>query len=424
MTTAVAVVWDNGSKRYYPFDLNTYSFGSAYGSASLSDINASPTPTPDGKAFIALDDNHVVLISTTGAWPDAYVTQPDQRAVAVSPDGSTVWVTDYSAGTAHPYAIDTTAGTITAGTPLPVGPQAYGLAITPDGGTLIVGFYNSSGNISFYDIATRTLIRTVASGTIYTYGMVVSPDSSTVYVNGYTADTIVPIDISTGVVGSFTAPTELQEINQMVIDSGGQWFATASLHTGGGAMITAQSLPGAGLLLFEELDLNPNTNSVSFAPDREHVLFAVEDGPLCTYETATWNLVNSDDTRSDPNATFLPDQAPTASFTSIIAGLSVAFTDTSTSPAGTIAAWAWEFGDSNTSTAQNPTHVYAAGGTYTVTLTVTNSAGTSTTQTFTGQTVSNNGGPSAMASQPVTVSDLGSWSTASQSNWSGQGPVV
>ena len=96
----------------------------------------------------------------------------------------------------------------------------------------------------------------------------------------------------------------------------------------------------------------------------------------------------------------------------------------STTPVGTIAAWAWDFGDSNTSTAQNPTHVYAAGGTYTVTLTVTNSAGTSTTQTFTGQTVSNNGGPSAMASQPVTVSDLGSWSTASQSNWSGQGPVV
>lgn len=48
--------------------------------------------------------------------------------------------------------------------------------------------------------------------------------------------------------------------------------------------------------------------------------------------------------------------------------LQVQFTDQSIVPTG----WTWNFGDGNTSTAQNPSHTYAALGTYTVTLTVTN----------------------------------------------------
>ena len=50
----------------------------------------------------------------------------------------------------------------------------------------------------------------------------------------------------------------------------------------------------------------------------------------------------------------------------------------SSSPTTTSAgptAWSWTFGDGGTSTAQNPTHVYTVYGTYTVSLTATNSAG-------------------------------------------------
>ena len=47
------------------------------------------------------------------------------------------------------------------------------------------------------------------------------------------------------------------------------------------------------------------------------------------------------------------------------------FTDMSTSAGGDpITSWDWDFGDGNTSTAQNPTHMYGGSGTYTVTLTV------------------------------------------------------
>lgn len=54
------------------------------------------------------------------------------------------------------------------------------------------------------------------------------------------------------------------------------------------------------------------------------------------------------------------------------APLSVAFTDLSTN---TRSSWLWDFGDTNTSTSQNPTHIYASPGVYTITLTATNGAG-------------------------------------------------
>jgi PKD repeat protein len=53
----------------------------------------------------------------------------------------------------------------------------------------------------------------------------------------------------------------------------------------------------------------------------------------------------------------------------------VNFTSAST---GSITAYSWTFGDGGTSTAQNPSHVYASAGTYTVALTVTGPGGSNT----------------------------------------------
>jgi PKD repeat protein len=70
------------------------------------------------------------------------------------------------------------------------------------------------------------------------------------------------------------------------------------------------------------------------------------------------------------------NQPPVASFTSSCSGLTCSFTSTSSDPDGTITAYSWTFGDGGTSTLQNPSHTYAVGGTtYTVTLTVTDNQG-------------------------------------------------
>ena len=71
------------------------------------------------------------------------------------------------------------------------------------------------------------------------------------------------------------------------------------------------------------------------------------------------------------------DPAPVAAFTTTNVCLTFAntFTDNSTTPAGTITNWGWNFGDAATSVNQNETHVYAAPGNYITTLIVTNSFG-------------------------------------------------
>jgi len=73
---------------------------------------------------------------------------------------------------------------------------------------------------------------------------------------------------------------------------------------------------------------------------------------------------------------------------------------------GTIASYAWNFGDGNTSIQANPTHTYAAGN-YTATLTVTDNGGlTGNDQaTVTVNAVSNNVAPTAQANGPYTADE-------------------
>jgi PKD repeat protein len=67
--------------------------------------------------------------------------------------------------------------------------------------------------------------------------------------------------------------------------------------------------------------------------------------------------------------------APTAAFTQSCNQLSCTFTNTSTDSDGTVNGFAWNFGDGGTANTANPAHAFAAAGTYTVTLTVTDDDG-------------------------------------------------
>ncbi len=73
------------------------------------------------------------------------------------------------------------------------------------------------------------------------------------------------------------------------------------------------------------------------------------------------------------HAVTLQCREPAAEFTATVSGRRAAFTDRSLyGPT----AWQWDFGDGATAAEPNPSHLYAADGVYTVTLTVTNDEGT------------------------------------------------
>jgi pseudomonalisin/xanthomonalisin len=108
---------------------------------------------------------------------------------------------------------------------------------------------------------------------------------------------------------------------------------------------------------------------------------------------------------------------PVANFTDAVSGLTANFTNSSTDTGGTISSYAWTFGDGGTSTSASPSHTYAAAGTYTVTLKVTDNTGATNTKSGsvtvtapTGRTFSSNTavaiGDDATVTSPITVSGI------------------
>jgi len=80
---------------------------------------------------------------------------------------------------------------------------------------------------------------------------------------------------------------------------------------------------------------------------------------------------------------FPPSVNFTANNTSGYAPLSVQFTDLSVAGTGSIIGWSWQFGDGGFSLDQHPQHTFEYPGTYSVSLSVTNSADSTSTLTRT-----------------------------------------
>jgi PKD repeat protein len=106
------------------------------------------------------------------------------------------------------------------------------------------------------------------------------------------------------------------------------------------------------------------------------------------------------------------NQPPVANFSFVANGLAVQFTDASTDSDGTIASRSWTFGDGGTSTATSPSHTYAAAGTYSVSLKVTDNGGATNTKT-TSVTVSSGGGGSSQLFANTGFESTGSWTASS-----------
>ncbi|MBU6438551.1 MAG: PKD domain-containing protein, partial [Betaproteobacteria bacterium] len=71
----------------------------------------------------------------------------------------------------------------------------------------------------------------------------------------------------------------------------------------------------------------------------------------------------------------------TATPTAPLAGKAVAFSATSTDPAGLALSYQWDFGDGSAASGATASHTYASGGSYTVRVTATNSASVAATAT-------------------------------------------
>ncbi len=118
------------------------------------------------------------------------------------------------------------------------------------------------------------------------------------------------------------------------------------------------------------------TNNTSTTQNPSHIF---STGGTYTVRLEVTNANGCTDTVDIPKTITIKD-APVAIFSYDTACMNspTSFTDESTTAAGSIITWSWNFGDpasgsNNTSTQQNPTHTYTMQGTFNVTLSVTNS---------------------------------------------------
>jgi PKD repeat protein len=130
---------------------------------------------------------------------------------------------------------------------------------------------------------------------------------------------------------------------------------------------------------------SPRPTSAYFAGDLDEVAIY----PAVLSAAQVQNHFTAGTTGTPANA------APTASFTATTNGLGVALDGSGSSdPDGTIAAYAWEFGDGATGSGATASHTYAKAGAYTVKLTVTDDDGESRS---TSQEVTVDDGPPPVA---------------------------
>jgi DNA-binding beta-propeller fold protein YncE len=324
--------------------------------------------------------------------------------VAITPDGKTAYVVSPSFPS---YVKPIDVATNVAGANIPIAAIANSIAIAPDGRfAYVTSAFGSANAVSKIDLSTSSV--TEISVGIEPLGIAITPDGKTAYVAAPANEELARIDLATNTVG--TVPNA-PGFELAIAPNGAKAYVVNSpdvtavnLSTGTAGQITSSN--------------SSNLEDVAILPDGSHAyLTGFEQGS--PFKALMTPLVTTTDTLEAPfslNASFagaiaiVPNQPPHAAFSSSPSsptpGSVVSFNaGGSTDSDGSVVRYDWNFGDGSSAANAGPTpsHTFAKGGTYQVTVTETDNEGCSVSLVFTGQTAYCNGSSVARATHPVTV---------------------
>jgi 6-phosphogluconolactonase len=386
--------------------------------------------TPDGRSayVVAGDDSEIRQFDVDAAGrltPKTPATVPaaGATAIAVSPDGSSAYVP----GTNVVFQFDVGPdGRLTPKSPasLPTGAGLNTVAVSPDGRSVYVPLETNPGVIDQFDVGAGGRLApktpaTVQAGSVLG-DIVVAPGGQSAYV--ISANDVRQFDVDPG--GRLTPKTPgaaaVANPSGIALAPNGRYAYVASF----GHNTVAQFTVAAGGLLTPispaEAPGVTSPYAVATSPDSRSVYVNqyVTPGLTAQFDVTSTGALAPKSPAAVPvgdkpyvGLVASPDQGPVASFAvaPATAGAPVGFNGSGSTDDVAVVRYDWDFGDGQSAADGGPTpsHVYAAPGTYTATLTVTDGVGCSTSQVFTGQTVSCNGGPAARTTQTVTVAPAG-----------------
>jgi YVTN family beta-propeller protein len=292
-------------------------------------------------------------------------------SLAISPDGATAYVTVPSLNAVVPVRLDT--GTPLA--PIPVGKGPRAIAFTPNG---YVAFVVNAGSNSVTPIYEGKAMTEIAVGP-NPQEIAITPDGTMAYVaNG--DETITPI-IITANGANVLAPAPPITIGAV---------PTGLTISPDGKTLWATSYAASKVL---PIDIASGTVGSTLTGFRNPI------GVVANPDQAPEAKIALTSTTSVACSGGVPYGV--ASQVCLGLGGSVTLNASGSQPRTTpIVKYEWSFGDgspSQVTTTPSTTHSYANPGTYVASVTLTDSAGTSLQQAFTGQTVSRNGGPQVIS---------------------------
>ena len=393
-----AYVVDAGSGTVTPVDVSTGVAGPAISLGAGSGPRGIAIGPTGRMAYVTTTfaDTVTPVDLGSGTAEPAIPVGSSPEGVAVSPDGSMVLVAD--GGAAQVTPIDTATGI--AGPAIAVGVAPLGVAFAPDGRTAYVAD-EGSDEVTPIDVVTGSPGAPIPIGGGPSY-IAITPDGRTAYVTTATSDTLTPIDLTTRTVGTpiplLGAPEQVA-IAPDALTAYVAFPATNQIEP----IDLASATPG------NPITVGPSPSGVAFSPDGT-TAYATDLGVNTVTPIAVASgLAGAPITvGAQPHAVaFTPVQAPTAALAASAgpAGTPTRFDGSGSAAAGgAIASYRWSFGDGTTLSTATPSvaHTYAPGS-YTASLTVTDTDGCSTTTVFTGQTAYCNGSPRATASRAITV---------------------
>ncbi|HVC07937.1 MAG TPA: beta-propeller fold lactonase family protein [Solirubrobacterales bacterium] len=366
-------------------------------------------------------------------------TQKEPRGIAISPSGSFLYVANHASNTVSIFAIagDGTLTQVpcspTANCNTESGPQS--IAVTPDGHFLYVV---NGGTLSSYAIAANGTLTPLPCSALCSSGAslgqaAITPSGAFLYVLAEGGGRVVPLAIASdgslspipcspasnceGGSGESSLAISPNGQDLYVTNTGSPSTAVVVFSIGPGGVLAKQTCsPASSCDAGKEpvgLTLSPSGGSL-YAVDygtSKLLPFSVQaDGLLaplaCTPSSNCEAGSQSDYTQS---IAAQPDQGPLAglSATAAPAGSPTLLdaSGSSAAPGESVARWDWNFGDGTVleNGGPKPQHTYASPGVYTVTVTVSDQDGCSSSLIFTGQTAYCNGSTAAQATRTVTV---------------------